>query len=236
MPPTCVTACLARDEASNWLPQLLPIWKSYGSVLVLDDGSTDGTPTLAASHGALVSHRGAEGPSWGSESPARAQLWQEAVGTGATWVFVEDADMLPLRDPTPLFLEGLDAVAFPLYDIWDLPTLSYREDQFWQGHLNHRVWAVRNPSVWFQPVWPDRGIHCGHIPTNIPLKRVLNAPHEFAILHLGYATPEARERKFKQYESQRHQLTEREWEHAKSILDPSPNLKPLPWEPQWPIK
>lgn len=224
-----VTAMLVRNEADRYLQQVLDHHGLWGPIVVLDDGSTDGTYDLCRAHPAVgVLERRTDTPAWGAEAPARARLW-ELASRYADWVLVADADQILSADPRPLCASlAVNAWAFALYDLWDDD--HYRADGFWRGHEFPRPWLFcpgRVPPD-FSPVWPARGIHCGHAPANFPLVAG-TAPPEFYWLHYGYADPIDRDRKLARYRSQYHQMTEFEKAHAESIADPAPSLRVLPF-------
>ncbi len=225
---------MVRDEASKWLPSALDAWTQFADeIIALDDGSTDGTLDLLRDAGAQT-FENALGTAWGAEVGPRKALFDHAVQSGCEWLLWLDADMVPLQDPRDLMFRSLDALSFPLYDLWGLHPLTYREDTFWQAHNSARVWAVRNPRErrW---VWQERGIHCGHLPLNLELDHVAVVPQSHALLHYAYATASLREAKAAQYRAKQDQLTERELRHVLSIGDAQPQTFPLKEAVRWPL-
>lgn len=242
-----VVVCLARDEADRFWRSALEAWNDFADqLLVMVDGTVnddDLTPVLAINAGAKVtlSHNGADG-SWGNESPARHRLWNFAMRNTKPqdWLLILDADMVPARDPRPLLEADADAIAFKLFDLWHEADgkLFYRDDNYWRGHLFPRVWAVRRPETppegW---QWPDKGIHCGHFPQNLGfLKQPMIAPEDYSLLHYAYSQPKLRAQKRDQYLSVHEQLSDFELRHALSITDSLPELKELPFEPQYKLR
>lgn len=197
-------ACLARNEADRYLAEVLHQAKEYcDEVVVLDDGSDDITAETARKSAAVFLRE--ESGAWGNESPARAELWQLAAERTREdgWIYIFDADHL-LTGITPDTFRTLthsdhhNAWAFPLYDCWDSPD-QHRVDGYWQAWRTPRVWfAKAKPTPDFQPEWPARGIHCGHLPSNYPLQAGI-APAPAGILHLGYIKSSDREAKAQQY-------------------------------------
>lgn len=224
------TLILCKNESDRYLRHVLDHHGQFGPIVVLDDHSTDGTYELCRAHPAVaICERRPEGAeAWGTESPARAHLW--ALGSGfADWLLVCDADQILSADPRPLCLgQNVNAWSFPLYDLWDDD--HYREDQFWRGHLFPRPWLFHAGRVApdYTPVWPTRGIHCGHFPANFPLVAGV-APPEYYWLHYGYSDAADRDAKLLRYRSQYHQMTDFEKAHAESIADPNPSLRVLPF-------
>lgn len=219
---TTAICSLIRNEKNRFLEQILPIWSSLSDILILlDDGSDDGTSeVLEAYEGEkLLRRRASMSEAWGSESEARQELWSMAQSSNIDWLFFLDADMIPAADPRSFFSEGVDGVSFWLYDLWSTKPLRYRFDGQWQGHNWPRVWAVRNPKGDFKAEWNSRGVHCGHLPTNLKLEIVVTPPPPAgALLHYAYSTEELRLRKWHQYQTVKHQLTPPEAAHADSIV------------------
>lgn len=226
-----------RNEASKWLPSVLKAWESFADIIVaLDDGSTDDTAAVLQACPKVEYHkRSAEQPMWGNEAPVRQELWTLGAASEAAWLLFLDGDMLPAADPRRLFETPTDAVAFKLYDLWQLHPPLYRMDGAWQAHNTARIWAVRNPGPAFVPHWNARGIHCGHLPGNLKCDRILIAPEEMSLLHLAYSDKEARKNKFEQYRSAAAIMSPDEQAHAASIADPMVQADLLPFGIQWPL-
>lgn len=216
-----VGALLARNEAApdRYLHRVLESASRWAdTIVVLDDNSTDATTEIAAKFGCIV-HTRAAPPAWGQEAPARAELWELARKYGE-WTLVFDADMELRGDPRPLTLSwDVGAWAWPLVDMWG-PDV-FRVDGPWgHGPRTPRPWLFRPSALTEPPVWPERGIHCGHAPANF-LQTVPCgiAPPDVFWLHWGWAQRAHREQKHAAYMSQAAQLTPFELQHAQSILD-----------------
>lgn len=206
-------ACLTRNAAEGYAPSAISAFRDFADdVAILEDK---------------------DGEMWGSESEWRKRLWDMALDTNPDWIMILDDDMIPLKDPRPLMREGIDAVAFTLYDLWGANPLVYRADQFWQAHRSPRVWAVRAPRDEFRADWNHRGIHTGHFPANLPIQRAILAPNDYSLLHFAYLTHEQRVSKHWQYLSKQDQLAPAELAHAESIISANPNTVKLPHEPTW---
>ena|SRR3990167_3961190 len=231
MPTLCV-ALLVKDEASKFLASWLEATSAFADKIVaLDDHSADNTPQLLKANPKVAYFEWNNAPIWGKEAPARRTLLELSIQQKTDWIMVLDADMLPLRDPKELMLEDVDAIAFRLFDMWS--ENAYREDNFWQAHFRPRIWATRTGTLPKFPEWPSRGIHCGHFPLNFRPKRVILGPEDYSLLHYAYANYQDRVEKSWRYQSQFDQMSEQEIAHAKSILDLTPTLQPLNFEPEW---
>jgi glycosyltransferase involved in cell wall biosynthesis len=220
-------ATIVRNEAGRFLPSALASWREFADrIVVLDDGSTDGTAELCEAAGAEVHRR--PGEMFGGEWKARKALWGLAAG-GAEWVLHLDADQTVSCDPRPFLRPPVSC--FRVFDLWG--ENEYREDAWWTGHL--RCWwpAVHVPSLppGFVDQWPERGWHSGHVPMNLPGER--HAVNGCAILHYAYASPELREQAAEKYRNLAPHLTPQERFHAKTITSRNPPTKPLPFEPTW---
>lgn len=218
--PKLITAILCKDEKDKYLERVLRRCLEFSDeVLVLDDGSTDGSPELAESLGCQVRRR-VEIGMWGNESPARQELWQwasEVAGDG--WVLVCDADMELIGDPRPLtYSTQHNAFSWVLYDLWD--EQHFRCDGYWQGHLYARPWMFCPTRLGYKvPIWPERGLHTGHCPANSIIHSCVLLPTVIAWKHLGYASPSLRVSKHGQYMAKANQLSPFELAHAQSIID-----------------
>ena len=228
---------MIRNEADRYLRSALSAWMHIADVIVAyDDGSTDETRSLLDSAGAIVMD-GGDLQAWGNEWHARSALWEIACETQADWLLFLDADMVPACNPRDLECRAVDSIAFSLYDLWSWQQpLMYRLDTYWRAHDNPRVWMVRRPlsppeGGW---QWNARGLHCGHLPLNLPLRRTLVAPDEYSLLHYGYADTIDRMAKQQQYSCQAANLTAAELRHALSICEVAICAR-LPIHATWPL-
>lgn len=215
-----VTALLVKNEADKYLEPVLRRCAEFSDeILMLDDGSTDGSVEMARRLGCGVRRRGETGM-WGNEAPARAELWDwGAKVAGDGWLLICDADMLLVGDPRPLMLTTqCNAWAWPLFDCWN-DLRYFRMDGYWKGHEFPRPWLFRPSALTDPPLWPARGIHTGHAPQNFPLRACPIYDYGVYWMHLAYIRPADRKRKHEQYLAQAHQLSAFERAHAESVAD-----------------
>lgn len=240
-----IVASMVRNESDRFWRSALDSWKEFADdILILDDASTDDTKAIANRAGAHVFDAEMECLAWGTEAPTRARLWQVVQEytreqEDEVYALILDADMVPARNPRTMLEARPSAIAFPLFDLWasssdDPPRLFFRNDEYWQGHLNPRVWCVKVPEEpdvgW---TWSERGIHSGHFPLNLRASPVMIAPPEYALLHYAYISEDLRQAKAAQYQSVYDDLGPFERTHAASILDPDPRISPLPFTPEY---
>ena len=220
-------ASIVKNEADRFLPKALDIWAQFADrIVVLDDGSTDGTPDLLRDKG-VEAHFEAVGM-FGEEWKARKRLFELATA-GSEYVLWLDADQIPANDPKP-YIRG-PVFAFRLYDLWSKD--QFRSDYLWRGHT--RAWWRGIDARCFTQhawTWAERGWHSGHLPADLAGNEH-EMPNSCSILHYAYATPELRAQKAEMYTRLGPHLTNAERIHAKSILFPRPQLYPLPFEPAW---
>jgi glycosyltransferase involved in cell wall biosynthesis len=235
-----VVASLIRNEGDRYLRSALRAWSDFADrIVILDDNSTDKTVEVARSfEKAVVLERyGANEAMWGRESAARRELWDAALensepGDAIFWL---DADMVPMRDPREYLDDRIDSYLFTLYDLWgedDYGRLLYRDDAYWRAHFAPRVWMIRRPHE-LKVEWNLRGVHCGHLPANWRVERPFYVPPSHGLLHYGYFDPADRHEKYAQYAKVKAQLSPFEWEHAATIVDDCPRVKPLFDETNW---
>ena len=234
-------ATIVKDEAHRYWGSALRQWATFADyIIVIDDDSTDETKDMAEEAGCDVFTLFDNTDMWGNETPHRAALFAYAMGKAdpGDIVFWLDADMVPARDPSKFFDVKCDGYSFCLYDLWgqDSSGLRYRSDNWWRGHENPRVWALRVPDDFDQTdvEWGTRGIHSGHIPGSwfTPEFQTMVLPKDMGLLHYGYYTERDRQNRYDSYIGIRHKLSESEFKHATTIMDPDPKLLKLPFTPE----
>jgi tetratricopeptide (TPR) repeat protein len=122
-------ALIVRDEAAYLGACLESIRRVVDDIVVVDTGSVDGTPALAAAHGARVFHR-----AWRGDFAAARNA---ALGyCGTDWILYIDADerLEPVERPElAALLAGAPEVAFRLLLRPSAGMTPYREYRLWRN-------------------------------------------------------------------------------------------------------
>lgn len=224
---TVTIAATVFNESERFLRKALECWSALSDRIVIQDNmSTDHTVAVCEEFGCEI--HPFETSMEGNETAVMSNLWDIAT-KDADWVVFVDADQCFAGDFRPHLIGN--RCAFPLFDLWSPNT--YRADKWWRP----RPWpkAVKMTEMRdFEPIWPQRGWHCGHVPSNLhEFGPEYVVPRECGILHYAYASEDLRKRHFEGYIGRREHLTPTELFHARTIMDPSPNTPELPFEPRW---
>ena len=136
-------ALIVRDEAAYLGACLESIRHVVDDIVVVDTGSVDGTPALAAAHGARVYHR-----AWENDFAAARNA---ALGYCRTdWILYIDADERLEQIERPALvalLAGAPEVAFRLLLRPSAGTTPYREYRLWRNDPRIRFEGVIHEKV-----------------------------------------------------------------------------------------
>jgi glycosyltransferase involved in cell wall biosynthesis len=106
----CAAIIPCLNEANHIEPLVRDVRHYTETVFVVDDGSTDSTPTLARNAGAIVlNHRSSEG-----KGAALATGWREALARGFKWGFALDGDGQHSPEDMPAFFNCAETTAATL--------------------------------------------------------------------------------------------------------------------------
>jgi glycosyltransferase involved in cell wall biosynthesis len=221
-----IVATPMRNEKGRFLEQWLrPVCSLADVVLILDDGSTDGTPEICQEHAAnVVVVRAKHSP---SEGARRTHLW-ELISRHATpgdWVLFLDADEIPSEglvkaaDKLRSLPSSIELMKVPLLEMWN--ESEWRADGFWSpllpAMIRFRDEPFRNDSR-----VDRRDLHVPRLPdySALLVPHPLNQP----ILHMAYSRRDLREGKSRYYLERNAGI---DLHHARTILDERPVLRSL---------
>lgn len=221
-------AMVVRNEADRYLKLVLEQAKHMvDAAVIIDDGSTDGTPELIEEVLAgfpLKLIRNPEPLFEKNESTLRQWLWNETLETQPDWILCLDADELfedkALNEIKKLINQpDFDYYSFRIYDFWD--ESHYREEPLWSAHFRYYVLLVRYQPH-FKYVWSENPLHCGRFPSNITLLPGIQSP--LRVKHLGWMNPHDRLKKYLRYMKLDPDGTWGVKEQYESILESFPRL------------
>jgi glycosyltransferase involved in cell wall biosynthesis len=173
---------ITHNEAGN-LPDCLASVAFVDEVIVLDSGSTDGTPELARALGAVV-HNSPDWPGFGPQKNRALALASQ------DWVLSLDADE---RVTPALAQQILVAVAADKATAYDLPRLT----QFCGRWIHHCGWSPDRVLRLFRrdaARFSDDLVH-----ERVVLTRGREAHLDEKLLHYSYPTPSHYWRKLETY-------------------------------------
>jgi glycosyltransferase involved in cell wall biosynthesis len=175
------------------------------TVLVLDDGSEDGTPEVAAATAEPVmvyEKSKVSNLNWGfDEAKDREFLIKKAAHYNAQWVLAIDGDEVLTPSAIAEMKRILEAgrrgaYFFRVAYLWNQPSLE-RVDGVYGSVQAPALYAVHSKDpgqLSFKRTEHGGNFHCGRMPASYFFPSYY-APREALIKHYGYMLPEDRERK-----------------------------------------
>jgi glycosyltransferase involved in cell wall biosynthesis len=174
--PLLSAALIVRDEAEFLGDCLRSLRAVADEVIVVDTGSIDGTPAIAAAHGAVVRHY-----RW-CDDFAAARNAALAAARGE-WILYIDADerLQPVeRRAVEVLLRRADALAFRLLLRPSPRATPYREYRLWRN----------DPRIRFDGVIHEKVVPAIHAVADSDGRKVL--PCDLELVHFGYEGDQTR--------------------------------------------
>ena len=230
-----VASAIVRNEADRyldiWLRHLLTF---CDEVRLLDDGSTDGTASVARQYAPEVQIAPVRGPAFiQNESAARNELIQWTMRGEPTYVLAIDADEF-IGDSTLLrFQLGQEAPVYALTmrEVWKVrgAEVGLRVDGLWGDRRCPIMW--RSPGVLIGNRWriPNRRLASGREPQAVRGQRGFDTG--VGVYHFGWtreAERKARAERYYEHDGGRFHANQ----HLRSLLD-ADDAVTLDWKP-WP--
>ncbi len=202
--PDIVCQMRIKNEA-RWLrPVLDAIAMVASCIVILDDGSTDETPSICRAHPAVKDYR------WQEESQVdevrdKNRLLKMAMAFDPEWILCMDGDEM-LEEDAPEKIqaaiaacpEGVAIMDFRFLYMWN-DIDHFRDDGIYHNLYHHRLFRLSGQDksqLSFTPTGHGGNFHCESVPPNIVGGSMAI---DLDIKHLGYMYREDRERKHAWY-------------------------------------
>lgn len=200
-----IAGMLVKNEAGRWLRQVCSILEELSDeLIILDDGSTDGTVDICKEYAKPGNIWVNSESLWETNEVFRRKelfnLCMEKSKNENDWILIIDADEIicehkQVRDAMLSNWNKFlicDTFTFRLFDMWS--NSHYRNDDLWHAHTHYWPMAYRAKNKKY--IWNEQGLHCGRFPVNIG-SIIVNT--DFKIKHMGWSTPEDRQKKYDRY-------------------------------------
>jgi len=197
-PRRLVAAYRIKDALATIEASLAATARFADAIVILDDGSTDGTSERVKNHPAVSTYVFQDLPF--NERRDRNLILRMAAAHKPDWVISIDADeifemdrqraqaLMHLNDP------HVKALGFHWYTFWEPSHQWFRADGIFGSMSGYRMYQWEpNQSI---VGGTEEGLHCGNIP------RFPEGAYRFTnirVQHLGYDTEELRQKKYRFY-------------------------------------
>jgi glycosyltransferase involved in cell wall biosynthesis len=230
------SAMIVKNEANRYLERVLKdLDENTDQIIVLDDGSTDETPEICESYGAIV-HRNNESKFWKAENELRLQLWREILPQyDHDWILSIDADEMMEKH----FWDVKDGLLeIPQVNQWTARIMElwgsedyFRADGYWNPtHVfTSEGWRLKQETTvlcrWLPSLnymWGAGNLHCGRTPIN-QAGPVMSS--NCFLIHYGWADGSKHKEKYQKYMENDPNPNPAMRQHYESILNPPALVK-----------
>lgn len=222
-----IAGMLVKNEAGRWLRQVCAILQEISDeFIIVDDGSCDGTVDICLEYVKPENIYVNKESLWETnEVQRRKELFDLCMKKSENqddWILIIDADEIiynhkKVRQSMILADNTIDCFAFRLFDMWS--STHFRSDNYWYAHAHYWPMAFRARKKDY--IWNNQGLHCGRFPVNCG---GLAINTDFKIKHMGWSTPEDRQKKYDRYMRIDPKGKYGILEQYLSILDENPKL------------
>jgi len=223
--------CVGNEKGRYVKEVLANLARYVDAIVVLDDGSTDGTGQLCRGADKVVYHRHETSLFYGQESALRSKLWHKTMALGPRWVLAIDADERfeeRMAEEIDILIQQdeFDVVEFRLFDFWG-GTTHYRVDGPWDPWTKSVRMLFRvDPDG--QYTWPVQPFHCPRLPLEArTTPRVFQC--DIRVKHFGWANRADIRRKYDRYKQFDGS------DQLKSVLDKDDTVRLERWVNSKPI-
>jgi len=206
--PRIIGMLRVRNEAA-WISEALASMSPLvDGFVILDDGSTDETPTICKSHPKMLHYVWQEEPET-DEVRDKNRLLKWTLEHEPDWVIAMDGDEVledtavgTIKEAIKKVSPAITKLGLSFLYMWDAPD-SYRVDGKYHDVRHPRLFKVKGLSIdqselAFRPSRYGANFHCGSVPTNLPGETLFL---DVRVKHFGYFESIRRSTKRAFYES-----------------------------------
>ncbi len=202
--PRIICQMRIKNEA-RWIKEVLDSIAGVAQgIVILDDGSTDGTPEICRAHPAVIDYRWQNEPLF-DEVRDKNLLLKMALAQDPDWVLCLDGDEIlensaaeRIRHAIRTCPPDVSVLDIEFLYMWD-DLRHYRVDGKYHRLFHHRIFRVEGQDrgrLSFTPSAHGGNLHCESVPPNI---RGRAMEIDVKVKHLGYMYAADRQRKYEWY-------------------------------------
>jgi glycosyltransferase involved in cell wall biosynthesis/GT2 family glycosyltransferase/predicted O-methyltransferase YrrM len=192
-----------RNEA-RWLKEVFDSIAPVAGIVVLDDGSTDSTPTICKTHPAVVDYHRLDEPLRDQRRDKMLAL-KMALKQRPEWILALDGDEMLESSAAPRIFEAIgtcpdDVSVFKIESLFMWNDMEhYRTDGIYRHICQERMFKLAGQDaamLHYQTTQFRENGHCTRLPAGIKGREI---EIDVKILHLGYMYPEVRAQRYERY-------------------------------------